>query len=346
MDVAHEGENERVEHRRAPTRSGDRQMRKHIVLCITALVGLLAMAPAGAVQPCPDSSSCAQVSISNLTGAPGAVVSIPFTFTQGPLGSGIGQVAAIAFTLTMPGGVVPPLTLADCTPSAADSDLPNAVDPSGLAGYKLVIENAYCSPPTRTHCLCPTDSTVPDNFINVVIYGPNPLPTPGPSPVVIPPLPGGQLFTMSLKVGSTVGGNVPLHVLNQVTDSPSTRPAFTALLSVGDVNAVDQTCSYATPPAACPPPTGQCPLPCNPNDPTTTSQVSITDGRVLVTNGCVGNCDYSSGVTVDEILTMVNIDLGNTPIGACEAGDATGDGRITVDEILSAVNYALNGCPA
>ncbi|HEX7408039.1 MAG TPA: hypothetical protein VF515_10380, partial [Candidatus Binatia bacterium] len=50
-------------------------------------------------------------------------------------------------------------------------------------------------------------------------------------------------------------------------------------------------------------------------------------------------------VTVDEILTMVNIALGNAPVSDCEAGDGNGDHQITVDEILTAVNYALSGCP-
>jgi hypothetical protein len=49
-------------------------------------------------------------------------------------------------------------------------------------------------------------------------------------------------------------------------------------------------------------------------------------------------------VTVDEILSMVNIALGNANLGTCEAGDANDDGDITVDEILAAVNNALNGC--
>jgi predicted outer membrane repeat protein len=60
---------------------------------------------------------------------------------------------------------------------------------------------------------------------------------------------------------------------------------------------------------------------------------------------CVGDCDEHGSVTVDEILTMVNIALGNTPVGDCLAGDANGDGEITVDEILTAVNNALSGCP-
>jgi hypothetical protein len=60
---------------------------------------------------------------------------------------------------------------------------------------------------------------------------------------------------------------------------------------------------------------------------------------------CTGDCDGGRSVTVDEILTMVNIALGNTAVTACEAGDANHDLQITVDEILTAVNNALSGCP-
>ncbi len=297
-----------------------------------AVAALLLAPQARAVQPCANASNCAQVGMGpSQSVGPGAAVTVPFTFTQGPSG-GISQLAAIAFTIMMPNGTSVPLTLADCSPSAADNSVPNAIQPdASLAGYKLVIENAYCSA-SRTHCLCPDSGSgvTPDNFINVVIYGPNPLPTPGPAPIVIPTLPSGQLFTIGMNVGATVGGTVPLHIMNQVTDSPSTRPAFTALLSVGDTSAVDETCGTAVPPC---------------NDPNSTSQVAITDGQVLVPTGCTGNCDYSDAVTVDEIITMVNIALGNAGITSCEAGDANGDGVITVDEIVTAVNLGLNGCP-
>jgi hypothetical protein len=60
---------------------------------------------------------------------------------------------------------------------------------------------------------------------------------------------------------------------------------------------------------------------------------------------CVGDCNDDGDVTVDEILTMVNIALGNALVDDCPAADANGDGQVTVDEILTAVNYALNGCP-
>jgi hypothetical protein len=60
--------------------------------------------------------------------------------------------------------------------------------------------------------------------------------------------------------------------------------------------------------------------------------------------GCVGDCDGSGAVTVDEIVTMVNIALGTQPVGNCLAGDSDGSNTITVDEILSAIQNALNGC--
>jgi hypothetical protein len=59
---------------------------------------------------------------------------------------------------------------------------------------------------------------------------------------------------------------------------------------------------------------------------------------------CVGDCNSDGHVTVDEILTMVNIALGNSAVTTCQAGDANHDGHITVDELLTAVNNALTGC--
>ena len=62
------------------------------------------------------------------------------------------------------------------------------------------------------------------------------------------------------------------------------------------------------------------------------------------TAACVGDCDGNGAVTVHELITMVNIALGNTPISACNAGDAEGDGEITITDIIAAVSNALAGC--
>ncbi len=49
-------------------------------------------------------------------------------------------------------------------------------------------------------------------------------------------------------------------------------------------------------------------------------------------------------MTIDEIVTMVNIALGSVDVSMCLAGDANSDGTITVEEIIQAVNKALLGC--
>ena len=60
---------------------------------------------------------------------------------------------------------------------------------------------------------------------------------------------------------------------------------------------------------------------------------------------CTGDCNGDAAVTVDDLLTMVNVALDNTTVDHCSAGDANGDHAITIDEILTAVNYALTSCP-
>ena len=57
----------------------------------------------------------------------------------------------------------------------------------------------------------------------------------------------------------------------------------------------------------------------------------------------VGDCDRSGSVTIDDLLTMVNVALGDVTTTSCEVGDVTCDDQVTVDEILLGVNEALTG---
>jgi pseudomonalisin len=66
--------------------------------------------------------------------------------------------------------------------------------------------------------------------------------------------------------------------------------------------------------------------------------------RAFAHSGCAGDCNGDGTVTVNEIMTGVNIVLEGSPVAACEAADANGDGSVTVDELLQAVGRALNGC--
>ncbi len=60
---------------------------------------------------------------------------------------------------------------------------------------------------------------------------------------------------------------------------------------------------------------------------------------------CSGDCNGDGRVSINEIITCVNIALGADQLSACAACDANGDGTIEINEIIQAVNNALNGCP-
>lgn len=59
---------------------------------------------------------------------------------------------------------------------------------------------------------------------------------------------------------------------------------------------------------------------------------------------CIGDCDSSGSVTVDELVTAAHIALGNQALAACTALDCNADGVVTVDCVLKAVNAALTSC--
>jgi poly(3-hydroxybutyrate) depolymerase/6-phosphogluconolactonase (cycloisomerase 2 family) len=71
---------------------------------------------------------------------------------------------------------------------------------------------------------------------------------------------------------------------------------------------------------------------------------STDEGGMAPIVRCVGDCDWSTQVTVDELVLGVNIALGAAPLSACEMFDDDGDGTVTVDALVRGVNKALNGC--
>jgi ELWxxDGT repeat protein len=61
---------------------------------------------------------------------------------------------------------------------------------------------------------------------------------------------------------------------------------------------------------------------------------------------CLGDCDADGQVSVDESVIGVNIALGRSAAGACEAFDADEDGAVAVSELVKGVGNALFGCPS
>jgi len=60
---------------------------------------------------------------------------------------------------------------------------------------------------------------------------------------------------------------------------------------------------------------------------------------------CTGDCNNDHMVTIEELVTGVNIALGNAEITTCDLFDANDDSRATIEELVAAVAAALNGCP-
>ena len=50
-------------------------------------------------------------------------------------------------------------------------------------------------------------------------------------------------------------------------------------------------------------------------------------------------------MAINELVTGVNIALGNLPLDSCPSFDLNGDGEVAINELIAAVNSALNGCP-
>ncbi len=77
----------------------------------------------------------------------------------------------------------------------------------------------------------------------------------------------------------------------------------------------------------------------------TNCSIGAVEAHSPTATACVGDCDGSGEVTVDELITLVNIDLGTSSPLACANGIPSG-AAIDITLIIQAVNIALNNCPA
>jgi len=60
---------------------------------------------------------------------------------------------------------------------------------------------------------------------------------------------------------------------------------------------------------------------------------------------CVGDCNGNGAITIDELVTGVNISLGTAPVANCPVFDANDNGVVAIDELITVVNNSLYGCP-
>jgi hypothetical protein len=85
---------------------------------------------------------------------------------------------------------------------------------------------------------------------------------------------------------------------------------------------------------------------------TATTTASATETATSVVTGtatpppCVGDCDHSEQVTINELIVGVDIVLGTLPPAACPEFECLGrPGEVDITCLIAAVNAAQNGCP-
>ncbi|HSP96959.1 MAG TPA: penicillin acylase family protein, partial [Candidatus Dormibacteraeota bacterium] len=66
--------------------------------------------------------------------------------------------------------------------------------------------------------------------------------------------------------------------------------------------------------------------------------------RALASFPCPGDCRDDGRVSIDELITGVNIALGSSAVDVCAPLDLNGDGVVAINELITAVNRALGTC--
>ena len=61
---------------------------------------------------------------------------------------------------------------------------------------------------------------------------------------------------------------------------------------------------------------------------------------------CVGDCNGSGAVEINELIIGVNIALGNLPVSQCPSFDCENNGTVPINCLIQGVNNALDGCPS
>lgn len=170
-------------------------------------------------------------------------------------------------------------------------------------------------------------------------------PTFSTSPTLSPTLP--PTPTASASATPTTTGTAT--ELPTASPSPSLTPTSTITLT--PVPSV--TATNPPPPSATSSPTLTVTVTASPTttaSPTATTTFtaipSASASPTMAVKACTGDCGGDGEVTVDELLVMVNIALGTSPLSNCPPGDANADGEVTIDEIVVAVNSALVACPS
>ncbi|MFI5397141.1 MAG: hypothetical protein ACHQ9S_16510 [Candidatus Binatia bacterium] len=248
------------------------------------------------------------------------------------------------------------------TPTDTPTQTPTVTPTSTLTATETATPTntpteAATATPTNTATVAPTDTATPTataSVTNTATDTPTNTPTSTATatvtntPTTTPTSTPSDTPTNTPTDSPTVTTTPTVTPTSSPTDTPTTTPTHTPTVTSTQTSTQTPTATASATPTLTATATGM-PTPTSTatarSTPTGVATPTATPTATATLVACVGDCNGRRTVTVDEILIMVDIALGNAPLHLCNSGDANGDGRITVDEILSAVNNALNGCP-
>lgn len=147
------------------------------------------------------------------------------------------------------------------------------------------------------------------------------------------PIPDGSvLYTCTVTISASAGfGTYFLTVANPVAIDPN---GLAVSISVSDGTIVVRNETPAATATATQTPTQTL---------TPTRTPTVTPTPTSTPRLCVGDCNDDQSVTVNELITMVDIALGNAQSSACPHG-VPSSSQVDIALILTAVNNALSGC--
>ena len=172
--------------------------------------------------------------------------------------------------------------------------------------------------------------------------------------LVINPIPDGSiLYTCSVNIAAGANpGEYPLTISRVVLSDPNGTPVPNPAGADGKIIVVPPPTPTATPtvtasatPTETPTETGS-PTPTATDTATSTPTPSSTSTPTLTPTRlpCAGDCNADGMVSVDELVTLAAVALGDAPLATCERGDVDHNGKISVEEVVVAVNKLLHGC--
>jgi len=75
----------------------------------------------------------------------------------------------------------------------------------------------------------------------------------------------------------------------------------------------------------------------------TQCSIGAYEADATASEACVGDCDGTGAVTIDELITLVNIALDAAPSSVCAHGIPSGE-VVDITLIIKSVNHALTSC--